>query len=355
MAKKTAKTEKVRVVERYVETAGGKWVDGPEEVVEETFAIPEDRSSMDPGETIESFPHGEHPEIGKVLQNAAADLPPDVARTALQQLLLPMARVDLGMYGWYVHDLKPYPHQEIWCAWLMARGVQRKGFITPTGHGKTQWVSQAHNEFEIGRNTDLCRLQYLSNTPGQATKVSRSIMRTIEYNPNYRSVFPHVRPDSSKWGQDAFLVERAPQYTGLKDDTLVAAGVHGPINGLRATGQTYDDVSDLENTATKLQAAKVEEFFEQVAILRLFESGWLNFVMTRFNDLDIFGWLSRLEGVVIIHMPALGFWEHADEQLSKVGGSAVVSATKKLLDQAEDRKLELLRQTAAQEGLRFKL
>lgn len=346
MAKKTAKTEKVRVVERYGEDP---------KVVEESVVEVADRGLEEPGETIESFPHGEHPEIGKVLQNAAADLPPDVARTALQQLLLPMARVDLGMYMWYVHDLKPYPHQEIWCAWLMARQVKRKCFITPTGHGKTQVVSQANNEFEIGRHTDTARLQYLSNTPGQATKVSRSIMRTIEYNPNYKAVFPHVRPDSSKWGQDAFLVERAPQYTGLKDDTLVAAGVHGPINGLRTNGQTCDDVSDLENTATKYMAAKVEEFFEQIAVLRIIEGGWLNFVMTRFNDLDIFSWLCRLKGMVVIHMPALGFWEHADSELSKMGGGAVVAATKKLLDQAEDRKLELLRQTAAQEGLRFKI
>lgn len=344
--KKTQKTETVSVLEHYGEE--------PKAVVEE-FSVLGDRGAEDVGETIEDFPHGSHPDVGKVMRGAVEGLPPEVARTALDSLLLPMARVDLGMYMWFVHGLKPFPHQEIWAAWLMARGVRRKTFLTPTGHGKTQVVSQANNEWEIGRNPDLARLQYISNTPAQATKVSRSVMRTIEFNPNFHKVFPHVVKDDSKWGQDAFLVRRAAQHTGLKDDTFVAAGVDGPINGLRTTGQTIDDASDLQNTATKYMAAKVTEFFEQIAILRIIEPhGWLNAVMTRFNDLDVFPWLCSLKGMVVIHMPALGFWEHADEQLSRMGGGAIVGATKKLLDQAGDRKMELLKNTAAAEGLRFK-
>jgi hypothetical protein len=71
--------------------------------------------------------------------------------------------------------------------------------IAPPGSAKTTAMIAAGGWW-IGRDPTQ-HIAFISNTGGQAGRRSVSIRDTIESNPAYHAIFPHVKPNSSRgWG-----------------------------------------------------------------------------------------------------------------------------------------------------------
>ena len=84
-----------------------------------------------------------------------------------------------------------------------------------------------------------------------------AIRNTIEYNRNYRAVFPRVRPAKGDgWGVNAWYLERADP--GSKNPALVAAGITGQIQAHRfPTLTNIDDPHDRKSITTLHQKDEV--------------------------------------------------------------------------------------------------
>lgn len=211
------------------------------------------------------------------------------------------ARQYLDDYGEYVHGFSPTPFHLEWMRALYDPKIDRLLIIAPPDHAKTQTVIEWCCSL-IG-NTPTVHIGLLSNTATQANRKSVAVRDTIAYNERYHLVFPNVVPDKEKgWSESEWFVKRADP--GDKDSTFKAAGVFGPITGDRYDYIIFDDIADLENTATALQREKVRNWVEITAMSRLVKGGKAVAIMTRYHEEDVAAYFKKL-GWTVIHMPAL--------------------------------------------------
>jgi hypothetical protein len=116
--------------------------------------------------------------------------------------------------------------------------------------GKTQQISIARVLWELGRNPEL-RIMILSNTDGQAQKITASIAKYIEKDPDVRAVFPNLRPDKKNgWTRHTLIVERDGMQ---KDPSVQSAGIHSNVTGARIDLLVVDDILDYENSRSETQ------------------------------------------------------------------------------------------------------
>jgi predicted phage terminase large subunit-like protein len=106
--------------------------------------------------------------------------------------------------------------------------------------GKTTQMSY-RLAWEIGNNPNV-RIKYVQQTDEEAVKTTKLIKEIIESD-EYRKVFPHIKPNKSRWGSEQFQVER--DLKG-RDATVEAKGVFGRAGG-RADILVADDICDLRN------------------------------------------------------------------------------------------------------------
>ena len=212
------------------------------------------------------------------------------------------ARSDLINYSEYVHGFSPQPFHRRWLDALDDSAITRLLIIAPPDHAKTQYVAIEYPAFCIGTNPNI-HIGLISNTATQANRKSVAIKDTIALNQRFREVFPSIRPDKDKgWSESEWYIQRADP--GDKDSTLKASGVYGPITGDRYGLMIFDDIADLENTATPHQRQKLEEWIEVTAMHRLEPGGKAVAIMTRYHHADIASYFIT-EGWTVIHMPAL--------------------------------------------------
>jgi len=192
------------------------------------------------------------------------------------------------------------PHHVAWQSFLSATrwGV----VVAPVEHGKSVQIGIGRVIWELGNNPDL-RILLVGESGASAEKLLRGIMQQIQYNPRVRRVFPALRPGTRKgdqWNESNITVERP----GLARDPSVQARGIGSLNiiGSRLDLVVLDDCLNFENTATKLQRDKLEDWFDTVVFTRLvddYESGAFGRVFaigTPWNGDDLLHRLSRREG-----------------------------------------------------------
>lgn len=109
----------------------------------------------------------------------------------------------------------------------------------------TQQISVGRVLWEIGKNPNI-RVCVLQATETLAEAVVSSIKRYIESSAEYHRVFPHVRK-GAVWQGTQISVERP---FGLKDPTVIAAGVGGNVLGRRFDLIIGDDICTQDNTRT---------------------------------------------------------------------------------------------------------
>jgi hypothetical protein len=138
---------------------------------------------------------------------------------------------DLLCYGLYVHGSQaPVLRNLAYAkhAFLIASTMEASGqtlVVCPPEHGKSA-LMRWEMEMWIGIETERCYADpnhtvpsaaLVMNTASQSEKQIMEIERTIERNPHYKELFPHVRPDKgSGWTKDHFFLQRP----GLRSEPI---------------------------------------------------------------------------------------------------------------------------------------
>jgi len=138
-------------------------------------------------------------------------------------------------------------------------------------------------------------------TAGSAAKVLSVVRDAIEdprnEHPEVHAVFPTLRPSpllSDPWGQNRIVVERP---TGIRDPSLLAAGVNSDLPGARLKWIACDDILDEVNTATRESRDKLKRNFGRKILTRMdVRDAWIVVANTPWEhddltfDLEKAGW-----------------------------------------------------------------
>lgn len=130
--------------------------------------------------------------------------------------------------------------------------------------GKSSQIAIARTLWEVCRDPSK-RALILSNTHGQATKITRAIAQYIESSSELHEVFPKAVP-GTLWTQSALTLRRAVRS---KDPTIQATGMGGHILGSRLDFVVVDDILDFTNTLTQDARQKTWDWFNANVLGRL--------------------------------------------------------------------------------------
>lgn len=166
--------------------------------------------------------------------------------------------------------------------------------------GKSQQVSIGRVLYEIGRDPSI-RVAIISNTHRQACKIVSSLKGYIEKSPEFRAVFPHVRP-AAPWSADAFTVTRP---TLAKDPTVQACGVHGALLGSRLDLVVLDDILDYENCKGPTQRDDLWDWLQSTMTGRMTDNARVVCIGTAFHPGDTMHRFAENPLWTAVHYPVL--------------------------------------------------
>ncbi len=209
---------------------------------------------------------------------AGADLTPEEYELAVSALLgaADRARVDRAAFFDLVmrHEttgqpLTALPHQRLQFDFIAAHPmcVIRQ----PVGTSKT--FTMAAMAMALLGADPTSRGAIVSATQGQAMKPLGMVRDYIESSAALKMVYPKLRKSPRKgdsWANSEITVDRPP---GIRDPSVVAAGIDGAITGARLSWVVVDDILDRENTSTPHGLKKVHDWFDSSVLSRLDPAG----------------------------------------------------------------------------------
>ncbi len=176
--------------------------------------------------------------------------------------------------------------------WLeLLKTESRLNLFSPVSHGKTSLITVAYPIWRLGRDTNL-RIVLISATYSQAIKYLSEIKDNIMENRYIKEIFPNLKPlpdriyknRPSKWAEDAITVTRS---LSMKDFSIQALGVLGPLLNARTDLMIFDDVVTLQNAASIRLRQKMIEWFDSTALKRLTKTAQCIFVGTSWFESDL--------------------------------------------------------------------
>lgn len=196
---------------------------------------------------------------------------------------------------------KPF-HQE----WYDYANVQRRFLLlAPRRHAKSTCLSVNYVLWRIIKNPNI-RILLVSNTDLQARGFVRVIKQLIEQY--YPSFIPNGR---EKWAETAIAIKRDQI---LRDPTLSAVGVNGPIISRRLDLIVCDDCVDPENAASEQLREKVYDWFYKTLIPALEPNGQIIIIGTPFGPDDLYArlqmdkWPFRRYDAIVDEEKKLSMW-----------------------------------------------
>jgi hypothetical protein len=137
--------------------------------------------------------------------------------------------------------------------------------------------------WELGRNPNL-RVMIIGNTQDGAKKSLQSIKKYIEKSEELHLVFPDLRRGDI-WQDVAISVNR-PTYS--KDASITAVG-YGSNNvlGSRVDLMIFDDLLNMEITATEAQRRKVSRWVRTTALARCTKDAMVAFLTNAWHPRDL--------------------------------------------------------------------
>lgn len=167
--------------------------------------------------------------------------------------------------------------------------------------GKSSSLSVGRSLYEIGRDQTK-RIAVVSNTSAQAEKITGSVARNIESNPELHEVFPDLKP-GSLWTKGQLRVANAP--FSQKDPSFQAFGVHGAVTGARLDFLILDDILDYENCRTEHQREELWNWLLSAVFGRLTENAKVVAVGTAYHPRDALHRFAKLPGTRYLRYPAV--------------------------------------------------
>lgn len=164
--------------------------------------------------------------------------------------------------------LEPAPHQQVMFSFIEhhKRSVHR----IPIGHGKT--FSMAAAALWFTGNDVTQRGAFLSKIQRQAQRplaMASDYITEPTLNKHLILAFPWLRKSpkaNDPWTSTAITVERPP---GIRDPSIVAAGLDNAIGGARLSWIVADDTLDVDNTSTPEAREKARVNLEGRILSRL--------------------------------------------------------------------------------------
>ncbi len=152
------------------------------------------------------------------------------------------------------------------------------------GHGKTNHLAIALPAWAMALNHNI-RILLVSSTGELSQKSLGAIIDIVERNPRYRAwakiidemrigVRPRRRARQNRdenWTANSITIER--DTIAMRDATIEAAGLFGPVLSRRSDLIIVDDVCTQENSASEEQRQKVKDFFRQSLLPTLVPPG----------------------------------------------------------------------------------
>ena len=231
-------------------------------------------------------------------------MPADEWERLLNLSLSAQARDDVFKFGEYVFGHVAAAHHREMVEFI--RECRRDGVnglvLEPRGFAKSTWGNTINNSHWIGEEPDI-RLGLFSKSADHAAAFSRGIRWTLERNDRFHEVYGSLKSEA-KWTDTEWL-RRGSRWHGSQYATLYSQGVGGQIVSKRFDVIFCDDILDQENTATREQMAKVDDWFWQTLFPCLAPDGVVIVVGTRWAEDDLYqsleekGWRTLKRGALI--------------------------------------------------------
>ena len=159
-------------------------------------------------------------------------------------------------YREFLHGHETFPHMKVWenmlnteedSRYLRGIGGSNTLILAPRESAKSSYLGQ-WIAYQIGFHVapwnkiplKILGVSYDLTTAAQRSRQVRAIIRS----PQYRSIFPWVRPSRSKWNEREWSIdfEWAGLSTTEEQYTYVCAGISGAINSRRSHLVLLDDL-----------------------------------------------------------------------------------------------------------------
>lgn len=214
-------------------------------------------------------------------------MPPAEWERLLNLSLSAQAKDDVFKFGEYVFGHVAAAHHQEMVDFI--RECRRDGVnglvLEPRGFAKSTWGNTVNNSHWIGNEPDI-RLGLFSKSADHAAAFSRGIRWTLERNERYIEVMGALQGDT-KWTDTEWL-RKGSRWQGSQYATLYSQGVGGQIVSKRFDVIFCDDILDGENTATREQMTKTEDWFWQTLYPCLAPDGVAIVVGTRWAEGDLY-------------------------------------------------------------------
>jgi predicted phage terminase large subunit-like protein len=222
--------------------------------------------------------------------------------SALQERLIRESRTDLLRFTLStMPTFRPADFQQRYYSKLteFAHGKIKKLMVfMPPQHGKSEGSTRRLPPFILGINPDT-KVALISYNAPKARKFNREIQRVID-TPEYRSIFPHTRLNTSniitvagQWLRNADECEIVGYRGGFK-----TVGVCGSITGEPVDVLIMDDIyKDAKTAWSPVVREAVSDWYDTTAETRLHNDSQQLIVFTRWHEDDLAGTLLRQQGV----------------------------------------------------------
>ena len=198
-------------------------------------------------------------------------------------------------FGRHVFGYKAAAHHRQWLA--EEEASDRVCIQAPPSSAKTTWITIIKTCWFIAK------YPLLTNGIGSASDdaaddMTKAVAETIERNPRFREVFPHIVLHKERgWSSDGYnirddrysLEEWEVKRAGDKNATLAGGGVGSSrFNGFRATGRfVLDDMHDRKSKNSDTICKEVVDFVKDTVESRIEQGKMLVIVQTRWSPKDV--------------------------------------------------------------------
>lgn len=184
--------------------------------------------------------------------------------------------------------------------------IEKLLVVAGPGSGKSLLVTVCYPAFALAMDPSLTILG-VSAGENLMQGFQLTVMEWIEYNPVWRLLFPHVRPDKDK----GWSTERGLYVTGHRsgdpDATFFAAGLTSKaLTGKHARLLNFDDLHDKENSASVESCLKVRETYYRQLMGRADPRGARMVCSARrWHEEDLYGHWKASGDWVVMELPAI--------------------------------------------------
>lgn len=187
------------------------------------------------------------------------------------------------------------------CQWLSRKdGKDHQLVLMPRDHGKSRYVA-LYALWEITRNPAI-RILYISSTANLAEK-QLGFIKDIMQSSLYRKYWPEMTHEDEgkrkKWTNSEIMVDHPKRVEeGIRDPTIMTAGLEKSITGLHFDLAILDDVVVQENAYTEEGRDKVKRQYSLLASIEGADAKEVC-VGTRYHPADLYADLLAMEFVPV--------------------------------------------------------